>query len=59
MLVQVFLDKGGMDLYTSVLESFPGDLAIETKVLGLFNNIAEVPSLRKHIMKAKFIDILR
>ena len=42
---QVFLDENGMKLYLDVLISFRGELAVETKVLGLFNNIAEVNQL--------------
>merc|ERR1719193_1549766 len=56
---QVFLDENGMDLYISVLKCFPGQLAVETKVLGLFNNIAEVPSLRQHLMLDSFLATLR
>ena len=48
-----------MDLYISVLDTFPNFLAIETKILGLFNNIAEVPELRKHLANPKFIENLR
>lgn len=42
---QVFLNENGMKLYLDVLISFRGELAVETKVLGLFNNIAEVNKL--------------
>jgi len=56
---QVFLDENGMELYIKVLKSFPGTLAIETKVLGLFNNIAEVPDLRDNLMLDTFVEILR
>jgi hypothetical protein len=48
-----------MELFLSVLHKFPGEPAIETKVLGLLNNIAEVPGLRQHLMVVPFIDILR
>ncbi len=58
-LWQVFLDEAGMELFLSVLHKFPGEPAIETKVLGLLNNIAEVPGLRQHLMVVPFIDILR
>lgn len=39
---KVFLEKGGMELYLEVLECFQGESSVETKVLGLLNNIAEV-----------------
>ena len=38
----------GMELFIEVLDTFPGDKCIETKVLGLLNNIAEVAHLRSH-----------
>ena len=56
---QVFLDEAGMELFLSVLHKFPAEPAIETKVLGLLNNIAEVPGLRQHLMVLPFIYILR
>ena len=56
---EVFLSEGGMHLFMNVLQTFSEELAIETKVLGLLNNIAEVPSLRKSIMNDQFIQILR
>ena len=37
-----------MELFIEVLDTFPGDKCIETKVLGLLNNIAEVAHLRSH-----------
>lgn len=39
---KVFLEEGGMELFLEVLESFQGESSVETKVLGLLNNIAEV-----------------
>lgn len=39
---KVFLDEGGMELFLEVLDSFQGESSVETKVLGLLNNIAEV-----------------
>ena len=38
----MFLDEEGMELFLDVLNTFPGEAAIETKILGLLNNIAEV-----------------
>lgn len=55
----VFLSKGGLELFLTVLELFLGESAVETKVLGLVNNIAEVPSLRSDLMKDKLIRILK
>ncbi|XP_015119052.1 protein zyg-11 homolog B isoform X1 [Diachasma alloeum] len=42
---KVFLEEGGMDLFLEVLESFQGESSIETKVLGLLNNIAELNAI--------------
>ncbi|GFT51966.1 protein zyg-11 homolog [Nephila pilipes] len=55
----VFLHLGGLQLFHSVLVKFAGESAVETKVLGLMNNIAEVSHLREHLMKDNFITALR
>ncbi|XP_055931857.1 protein zyg-11 homolog B-like [Argiope bruennichi] len=55
----VFLQLGGLQLFLSVLNKFAGESAVETKVLGLMNNIAEVSHLREHLMKDNFISALR
>ncbi len=41
-----------------MLNVFPGDESIETKVLGLLNNIAEVESLRGRLMINEFVSTL-
>ncbi|EFA05616.1 protein zyg-11 homolog isoform X1 [Tribolium castaneum] len=46
----VFLEQGGAYLFLKVLKTFKDDSAIETKVLGLLNNIAEVVKLRHSLM---------
>lgn len=51
--------EGGMYLFLKVLDAFPGELSIETKVLGLLNNIAEVKELRRNLMVDPFINLLR
>jgi len=56
---KVFLDEEGMELFLDVLRTFPGESAIETKILGLLNNIAEVSWLRSSLLVDPFIDILR
>ena len=56
---KVFLENDGMDLFLEVLQTFPDEAAIETKILGLLNNIAEVSWLRSSLMVDSFIDILR
>ncbi|KAL1117386.1 hypothetical protein AAG570_004712 [Ranatra chinensis] len=55
----VFLEEGGLLLFLEVLKTFPGEANVETKVLGLVNNIAEVPDLRRWLLKPNFIAILR
>jgi len=56
---KVFLDEQGMELFLEVLHTFPGEAAIETKILGLLNNIAEVSWLRSSLLVDPFIDRLR
>lgn len=55
----VFLDEGGLALFLDVLHTFPGEATVETKVLGLINNIAEVPHLRSCLLQISFITVLR
>ncbi|XP_035214412.1 protein zyg-11 homolog B-like isoform X1 [Stegodyphus dumicola] len=55
----VFLESGGMELFLDVLRKFPGESAVETKVLGLMNNIAEVNYLREQLMHEDFISVLK
>ncbi|XP_014203818.1 protein zyg-11 homolog B [Copidosoma floridanum] len=55
---KVFLEEGGMELFLEVLDSFQGESSVETKVLGLLNNIAEVVHLRQRLMQSRFISML-
>ncbi|XP_008201802.1 protein zyg-11 homolog B isoform X1 [Nasonia vitripennis] len=60
---KVFLEEGGMELFLEVLDSFQGESSVETKVLGLLNNIAEirikeVGHLRHRLMQPRFITML-
>jgi Zyg-11 protein homolog len=55
----VFLREGGLNLFLEVLSIFRTESAVETKVLGLINNIAEVPALRKMLMVDVFLMNLR
>ncbi|PSN40433.1 Protein zyg-11 B [Blattella germanica] len=55
----VFLEEGGMDLFLDVLVTFQDECAVETKVLGLINNIAEVSQLRPRLMVPGFMTRLR
>ena len=48
-----------MDLFLEVLRTFTNELTIETKALGLLNNIAEVRELHHKLMDNDFIAILR
>ena len=56
---RVFLDEGGMELFLRVIQTYPSKIEIETKVLGLLNNIAEVKDLRSYIMDSRLIQELR
>lgn len=55
----MFLQKNGMVLYLNVLKKYMSYSAVETKVLGLLNNIAEVPDLREDLMQDDLIVILQ
>ncbi|XP_025424633.1 protein zyg-11 homolog B-like [Sipha flava] len=56
---KVFIDEGGLELYMNILNTFIDDSTVETKVLGLINNIAEVPHLRAMLFKNDIIPTLR
>jgi Zyg-11 family protein len=43
----------------NILNTFIDDSTVETKVLGLINNIAEVPHLRAMLFKNDIIPTLR
>ncbi|CAG9861304.1 unnamed protein product [Phyllotreta striolata] len=47
---KVFLENEGEELFLKALKIFKDNSAIETKILGLLNNIAEVSSLRKSLL---------
>ncbi|KAL3271543.1 hypothetical protein HHI36_022020 [Cryptolaemus montrouzieri] len=54
----VFLEQQGAHLFLNVLQTFRDDSTIETKVLGLLNNIAEVAKLRRSLMLDALINEL-
>lgn len=56
---KVFIDEGGLQLYMNILNTFIDDSTVETKVLGLVNNIAEVPHLRAMLFNNDIIPTLR
>ena len=43
----------------TLLKAFPQEVAVETKVLGLLNNIAEVSPLRSALINIDFMTQLR
>lgn len=55
---KMFLEKGGIQLYLDVLKVYADHPAVETKVLGLLNNIAEVPGLRHGLLSNEFVTSL-
>ena len=52
---QVFLSEKGLSLFLQLLTVFCQDAAVETKVLGLLNNIAEVAPLRSALINEGFV----
>ena len=54
----IFLREGGLELFLQVLETFPNESTVETKILGLINNIAEVKTLRCRLMVDPFLTAL-
>jgi len=57
---ETFLKEGGLDLFVRLLNSdrFKDESSIETKVLGLLNNLAEVKHLRTLILRTDLITVL-
>lgn len=56
---QVFLKEEGLKLFLQLLTVFCKDAAVETKVLGLLNNIAEVAPLRSALINEGFVAQLK
>ncbi|XP_050534870.1 protein zyg-11 homolog B-like isoform X2 [Daktulosphaira vitifoliae] len=56
---KVFINEGGLQLYMEILNTFIDDSTVETKVLGLVNNIAEVKHLRAMLFVNDIIPTLR
>ncbi|XP_025110002.1 protein zyg-11 homolog B-like [Pomacea canaliculata] len=60
----VFLSEQGLDLFMNMLQSLgnveaENRVQVETKILGLLNNIAEVKTLRQDLMREDFIMLVR
>ncbi|XP_042214187.1 protein zyg-11 homolog B-like [Homarus americanus] len=56
---EVFLAEKGLHLFLQLLNVFAQDAAVETKVLGLLNNIAEVSPLRSALINIHFVNQLK
>lgn len=54
-----FLELDGLKLFTKMLQEARHSGSVLTKILGLLNNIAEVPKLRKSLMSEEIIDSIR
>ena len=50
-----FLDGGGMNLFLQCKEEFPERQDLLRNMMGLLGNVAEVPSLRSHLMTKDFV----
>ncbi|CAL1542443.1 unnamed protein product [Lymnaea stagnalis] len=60
----VFLTEGGLELFMKLLQLTDGEetenhVQVETKILGLLNNIAEVKNLRHKLMREDFIMLIK
>ncbi|GFN83050.1 ZYG-11-like protein b [Plakobranchus ocellatus] len=60
----VFLTEGGLELFMKLLQLTGGEetdnhVQVETKILGLLNNIAEVKLLRYKLMREDFIMLIK
>ncbi|XP_077982057.1 protein zyg-11 homolog B-like [Glandiceps talaboti] len=55
----LFLKEQGLEIFLQMLEAFPDEDNLQTKVLGLLNNVAEVGHLRVILVKEDFIHQLR
>ncbi|XP_005110536.1 protein zyg-11 homolog B [Aplysia californica] len=60
----VFLMEGGLELFMKLLELTDGQgtdnhVQVETKILGLLNNIAEVKNLRHKLMREEFVMLIK
>ncbi|XP_008431398.1 protein zyg-11 homolog isoform X1 [Poecilia reticulata] len=51
-----FIECQGLELYMEVLESYYSETAIQQKVLGLLNNIAEVEELQPDLMDEDLLE---
>uniref|UniRef100_A0A8D0H677 Zyg-11 family member A, cell cycle regulator n=1 Tax=Sphenodon punctatus TaxID=8508 RepID=A0A8D0H677_SPHPU len=51
-----FIENQGLELFMRVLKSFPSDSSIQHRVLGLWNNVAEVRELHSELMQKDFVD---
>ncbi|XP_075679671.1 protein zyg-11 homolog A-like [Dermatophagoides pteronyssinus] len=56
---ETFINNDGIELYMDILILYQGKSNIETKILGLLNNIAEVLHLRLHLIQPKLLHQLR
>uniref|UniRef100_A0A6A7FX02 Protein zyg-11 homolog B-like n=2 Tax=Hirondellea gigas TaxID=1518452 RepID=A0A6A7FX02_9CRUS len=55
----IFITREGLKVLIKLLNSFPDNTSVETKVLGLINNVAEVPMLRIELLRSPIVSLLR
>ncbi|XP_077870132.1 protein zyg-11 homolog [Saccoglossus kowalevskii] len=53
-----FIQQQGVEIFLEMLECFPDEENLQTKVLGLLNNVAEVKRLRTLLIKQELIQQL-
>jgi len=53
---QRFLNGDGMNLFLKCKERFPEKQDLLRNMMGLLGNVAEVPTLRSHLMTSEFVD---
>ncbi|CAH1776089.1 unnamed protein product [Owenia fusiformis] len=59
---EMFLQEEGLELFIATLQAFKeeeGRKEVETKILGLMNNIAEVKHLRHRLMQEDLLNIIK
>ena len=54
-----FIQSMGLDLFQRLLHLFPGDNIVQTKIVGLLSNIAEVSPLKNYLYSIDIIPLMQ